>query len=135
MSIEPFTTHKLSDLSIEIKSDFKVTKKVLDQFIKNAKYMRYHKCRCDCHRCNILNMHKHNAITILSAIQCLECPCPPIRFNARELDILNSHTRIAYVKHFGYPYPEWLKNDKMFLDLVVKLTMTDKNKKKSSKKE
>lgn len=121
-SIQPI---KRSSVLIKFKSTTKITKKILDKFIKNARYLRNYKCNCQCHRCNILNWNKHNAITVISEIQCLECPCPPIRFNAHELDILNSHIRIAYDKLYGHPYPKWLINDKMFLDLVIKLTISD----------
>jgi len=109
------------------KKTSEITIETLDLLKKEARRLRYYKCDCECHRCNILNMWKHNAISVISKIQCLECPCPPIQFNADEFDIIRLHLRTAWRNKIQRPFPIWLKNEKMLLDLLVKMVLKEES--------
>jgi len=98
---------------LKLKDVSEITTETLDELKKEAKRMRYYfKCDCECHNCNLLNMRKHNAISVISKIQCLECPCPPIQFDANQFDIVRLHLRVTWRHSTNRPYPSWLMNEK-----------------------
>ena len=113
--------------NLVLKTNFAVTPKVLNHFLEFAKSLKKTKiCICECHRCNILNWHKQNAISVISQFQCIECPCPPIQYDAHEFDILNSKFRRAYEKSINYPkntigcpYPTWLIRESLFMHVLI----------------
>lgn len=99
---------------------------IFQKLVEEANSLPSSRCDCECHEFGL--MHHNPCLSILSNLQCFECSCEPIPFDAGKITVLGIQLKSIWKKKNGYPsnsvcfdYPEWLKDETIFMRLLIQV--------------
>ena len=120
-------SEKLDQITMSLQKFNPSIYKILEQ---EAKKLPKTSCDCPCHEYGLF--HHNPCLSILSNLQCLECKCKPIPFNASEITILQIHVQKYWKKLNGYAnnmvvssYPDWIREDIIFMRVLLEAKLNN----------